>query len=252
MKLLLTTFSLLFSVSLVISQCPSYGGSSTSAGIPTGASSSVSFTTFSGTTALNPLLNSSNSSVFQNSTLPSYQNTEGSPFLYSEPIEGTLTLNDDSYIENVPLLVDLYANELVAVKPSGEMIVLDGRFYKEARISYDGEEIVLKKSDSKDPNKFYQVLYEDGDMIFFKDNYVTLKEASNNGYTQRNSKFTQRTKYFIKYGDNQIAKVKLKKKDIFPLIPDSELYAMQEYAREKGLKLNDEINFIAFFEGGKQ
>ena len=90
------------------------------------------------------------------------------------------------------------------------MMVLDGRFYKEARVSYDGEEIVLKKSDSKDPNKFYQVLYEDGDMIFFKDNYVTLKEASNNGYSQSNSKFTMRTKYFIKYGDGQIAKVKLK------------------------------------------
>ena len=72
------------------------------------------------------------------------------------------------------------------------------------------------------------------------------------GYSKSNATFTKRNSYFIKYGDNQIAKVKLKKKDIFPLIPDSELYAMQEYAREKGLKLNNELNFIAFFEGGRE
>ena len=251
MRILLSTLTLLFSASIAIGQCPSYG-STTSTGVPTATSSSVSFSSTNGTSLLNPLLNSSNSNVFQNCTLPSYRSVEGSPFLFSEPIEGTLTLNNESLIENVPLLVDLYANELIVVKPNGDMMVLDGRFYKEARVSYDGEEIVLKKSDSKDPNKFYQVLYEDGDMIFFKDNYVTLKEASNNGYSQSNSKFTMRTKYFIKYGDGQIAKVKLKKKDIFPLIPDSELYAMQEYARKKGLKLNDEHNFIAFFQGAKQ
>jgi hypothetical protein len=247
MKILLSTITLLLlSSSFAIAQC------SPNSTTRTQVTPSSSSTSFYGNTAFDAFLSNPNGSVYQNNTLQGYKKIQGSAFLYKEPVEGTLVLNDESLIEDVRLLVDLYANEVVVMKESGEMAVLDGRFYKEVRVPYEGKEIVLKKSDSNKPNKFYQVLYEDGDMIFFKDNYVTLQEGSNNGYSTTEPKFTKRTKYFIKYGDNQIAKVKLKKKDIFPLLPDSELYAMQEYARKKGLKLNSEHNFIAFFKGGKQ
>ena len=246
MKLLFTALSLVFGVYVALAQCGSSAATTVS---PTYTPSST--LSFTGNNLNRVLANSSSNNAYQ-SGLASYQNVQGSAFLNEEPVKGTLVLNDDSHIEDVPLLVDLYTNMVITKKDDGEMIALDGRYLKEVRIQNDGEEIILKKSDRNKSNRFYQVLYEDGDMIFFKDNYVTLREASNNGYSKSNATFTKRNSYFIKYGDNQIAKVKLKKKDIFPLIPDSELYAMQEYAREKGLKLNNELNFIAFFEGGRE
>ncbi len=246
MKLIITTLLTVFGAYVAVAQC----GTSTPSSVSS-VSGATTFSSFNGTSLSNIFSNSSTSNVYQ-SSLASYQQVQGSAFLNEEPVKGTVVLNDDSSIEDVPLMVDLYANHVITKKDNGDMMILDGRFYKEIRLTHEGEEIVLKKSDKNNSDKFYQVLYDDGDMVFLKDNYVTMREASNNGYSRSSAKFTKRTNYFIQYGDNQMAKVKLKKKDIFPLIPDSELYAMQEFARKKGLKLNSELNFIAFFEGGKQ
>ncbi len=248
MKIILPIFAMFFGVSFAMAQCPSYGSSSTTTSIPAVSNISTSSAVFTNSS----VVNFSNSNSYQTTSALSYQEIQGSPFLNSEPLNGTVVFNDDSVINDVPINIDMYANEIIATKPNGEKIALDGRFYKEIILSHEGEELVFKKANEDEPSKFYQVLYDDGDMVFFKDNYVTLREGSNNGFSKTPSKFTPRTNYFIKHGDDQIVKVKLKKKDIFPLIPDSELYAMQEYARKKGLKLNSELNFIAFFEGGRQ
>ena len=247
MKSLLILFTILSSSYYVVAQC----GSSTS--VPTSATNNFRSSPFSTSTiSSSTYLNNISNQTYQNTSLLAYQNIQGSPFLMDEAVNGVLVLNDLSEMIDVPINIDLYTHQIIATKPNGDIIALDGRFYKEVRLQQEGEEIVFQKANENQPNKFYQVLYQDGDMAFLKDHVVTMREGSNNGYKNEDDKFSRRTNYFIKYGEDEIAKVKLKKKDIFPLIPDSELYAMQEYAQKKGIKLNSEMNFIAFFEGSKE
>ena len=163
--------------------------------------------------------------------------------------KGTLVLNNGNVIENVLLQVDLYTNDIIASKDDGEIIYLDKRLFKEVIVSVDGTDVQYKKIDPKNPDDFYQVLYEDEGLVFFKERYASLREASNIGMTNTNARFINRTKYYIKHGEGQIAKVKLKKKEIFSGFVDAELYAMKEYARRKGIEFKDEADFIAVFEG---
>ena len=255
MKLYITAFAILLSGSLLVAQCPGGGGGGGGGGSSNPGSSFSSTTTSLGAGSLTNTIAQQTmlGSLAKNSYAAAkiqYKQIEGSPFLNDEPIEGTLVLNNDTEVQ-VPLQIDIYSQEVIATNLNGEEIALDGRFYKEVRMPYEGQELVFKKVDDDKPTKFFQVLYEDGDMVFFKQKYATLRQASNSGIARTEAKFSQRTKYFIKYGDNQVAKVKLKKKEIFSHIPESELYAMQDYARKKGIKLKSEIDFIAFFEGAK-
>ncbi len=253
MKLYITAFAILLTGSLLIAQCPGGGGGS--GGSSAGSSLSSSSNSFGSNTISNDLaqqtmLNAMAKNSYASTRLQ-YNQIEGSPFLNDEPIEGTLVLNNNTEVL-VPLQIDIYSEKVIATNSEGQEIALDGRFYKEVRLPYEGQELVFKKVDSKNPSKFFQVLYEDGDMIFFKQKYASLRQASNNGIAKTEAQFSQRTKYYIKYGDNQVARVKLKKKEIFPHIPETELYAMQDYARKKGIKLKNEIDFITFFEGAKK
>jgi len=187
------------------------------------------------------------------SNLLSYEQVKGSPFLNDEAIEGVLVLNNGNVIENVPMQMDLYTHEVIATNDSGKEILLDNRFYKEIRLPFEGEELVFRRVNEKHPEKFYEVLYDDAGMIFFKERDVTLKESQSNGIVEQEARFRNRTNYFIKHGeDGEIAKVRLKKKDIFPLIPDSELIAMQAYAKKKGIKFKDESDYVAFLGGDRE
>ena len=179
----------------------------------------------------------------------SYANVTGSAFLADESIEGTLIMNDGTQIAGVPLQVDLYKQDFIATTAEGKEMYINKKYYQEIILPHDGNNISFKKINPKKPDQFFEVLYEDGDMVFFKERYVTKKEPMSNGMFKREAEFTNRTKYFMKHSDGKIAKVKLKKKDIFGNFPDAEVYAMLEYAKANGIKLKKEVDFVAVFEG---
>ena len=181
-----------------------------------------------------------------------YNKIDGSPYLNDEPIKGSLFLNNGTEIAEVPLQIDVYANEVIATNKKGEEIILDPKFYNEVRMPFEGQELVFKKINPNNPDQFYQVLYQDGDMVFFKEKDVHLKEGNNKGIVKFEPRFYKRTNYYIKQGEDQIANVKLKKKDIFSVFPETEIYAMKEYAQQKGIKLKKESDYIAMFEGANQ
>jgi len=176
-----------------------------------------------------------------------YQEIQGNPYLNEEEVKGTLVMNDGNIIKDVLLMVDLYTHEIIATV-DGEQIVLDGRFFREIIVPHNGNDLVFQKTNPKKPEQFYEVLFQSGDMVFFKDRSVTLREASNSGLAKVDARFNYRTKYFIKHGEGEVAKVKLKKKDIFSGFMNSEVYAMKEYAKDKGIKFKDESDYVAVFE----
>jgi len=253
MKNLFLFFVLICSSSIISAQCVAGG----SAPIPTAGSSIANLTSntsgsisgfqnasFSGANFI-----SQNLGLSYSSNKFAYQNIKGSPYLNNEPVKGTLVLNDGRKIEEILLQIDLYTDQIIATTKKGEEIILHEEYFKEVVLPVNGEQIVFKKANPEDPNKFYEVLFEDDGLVFFKQNYATLRNGFNNGISKREAKFNNRTKYFIKHGENEIANVKLKKKDIFLGFQDDELYAMKRYANEHGIEFRDETDYVAVFEG---
>lgn len=234
-------------------QCEAGGSSGTS----TTGGSLVSSDGFSGSSLTSQTFNRSFlSDAFKRSNAASnrlaYENINGSPYLSDESIEGTLVFNDNTIMNDVPLQVDLYTGQFIATNIDGDEVILDERFFKEIVVPFEGKNIVYKKTNPNNPDQFYEVLYQDGDLVFFKENYATLKEGINNGMVTRDSKFTARAKYFINQDEGGVVKVRLKKKEMFSGFIDSEIYAMKEYARRNGIKFKDEADYVAVFEGVNQ
>lgn len=251
MKRLLASFIFALACISLSAQCPPGGGGGSVPSV--GSGSTISASNLGGTNGNS--LHSLNQQVFNDafggrySVQTTYANTNGSAFLTENDVEGTLILNDGSELKNVPLQFDLYKQEFIATNSKGEKMYIDKRFYQEIIIPIDGRQVSLRKINPKKPEQFYEVLYDDGDMTFFKERYVSLREAENNGIVNRQAEFKNRTKYYIKHGDNEVAKVKLKKKDFFSGFAGTEVYAMKEYAKKKGLKLKNESDYVALFEG---
>lgn len=177
-----------------------------------------------------------------------YKTIKGSPYLTKSSVTGTLVMNDGSTIKDVPLQYDTFAEEIVATNHEGEEIVLDTRFYKEIVMDIEGEDIYFAKVNPDHPDKFYELLYDDSGLTFYKDITTKVKEGENKGIATIKPRFRTYTHYYLKQGDD-LAKVNLKKKDILSQFPQLEAIAMAEYCKKKGIKLKKEEDFIAMFQG---
>jgi len=183
-----------------------------------------------------------------NGNLLAYEKIEGSPYLNDEPAKGTLVLTDGSVLEDVILQIDLYTNKVIAHVNEDEEIVLNSHYFSEVIISHEGQDLVFQRVNPEEPNKFYEVLYDDNGMAFYKERYATKSEAYNDGIAQRDAKFNQRANYFIAHEEGQMAKVNLKKKDMFSGFIDDEVYSMIAYAKKKGIKLKNEQDYVRVFQ----
>lgn len=198
------------------------------------------------------LLRHMNNAVFSGqytAASATYKSVKGSPYLTTSAVSGTLVMNDGTTITDIPLKYDTFADEVVATNPEGEDIVLDTRYYKEMVMTIDDEEVSFKKVNPAQPDKFYALLYDDSGLTFYKDVTTKMKEGENKGIAKIQPRFKNYTNYYLKQGDDDIAKVNLKKKDVLSYFPQIEAIAMEEYCKKKGIKLKKERDFIAMFEG---
>jgi len=238
----------MFSATFVMSQSCGQGGS-----VPSGSSSSSAIGgvgDFSGFNPTTSLLNSMMNDIYSGQYLASisaYEDINGSPYLLEESSQAVLVMNDGQIIENVPVKYDIYTKEIIATKPNGEDIVLDTRYYQEMLLTIDGQEISFKKVNPKSPDKFFEVLYQSGDVAFFKDQTAKLRKGENLGITRSPSSFNQYTRYYVTGDDDSIAKVNLKKRDVFDHFPEMEAVAMREYVKTSKIKLSKEKDYKKLF-----
>ncbi|MDA8693140.1 hypothetical protein N9L92_03690 [Saprospiraceae bacterium] len=250
MKIRTTFHVILFSLGwfALSAQCPGGPGYGSNQSAQIGGGNSASITGGGG--GLNVLNQSFGSSNYQ-SIKSTYASIDGNPYLNNEPIEGTLVMVNGMKVENVPLQIDLYSHLVIATNDKGVQIILDGKYYEEVIMPYDGQDLVFKKANPNKPDQYYEVLYDDGEMTFFKEGNVRLNKSSSaqNSIANLSPSFNKsKTKYFIRKGDQDVVNVKLKKKDIFSMFPDSELIAMKDYAKRKGIKFKDEADYVAMFD----
>ena len=178
-----------------------------------------------------------------------YSQIKGSPYLNEEPVKGTLVMGDGKQVNDILLHIDLYTNEFIATPANGDKVLLDKTVLGELVIPTDEETVVLKKLDLTKPDQFYEVLYKDEKLLFYKQRYVTLREGSSQGMSKVDPKFNQRSRYFIKHGNKPAETVKLKKKDILAGFSKREQKALTKYAKSQKIKFKKEKNYIAIFEG---
>ena len=90
-------------------------------------------------------------------------------------------------------------------------------------------------------------LYQSGDVVFFKDQSAKLRKGENLGITESPSSFNQYSKYFVTGTDKTLAKVNLKKRDVFDHFPEMEAVAMREYIKNSKIKLTKEKHYKQLF-----
>ena len=176
----------------------------------------------------------------------SYENAKGSPFLFEEYINGTIITNNDILLENVPIKIDLYRQEIIIKNDVGTELYLNGPYYKKIILPTEDRELTFSRQNPNKPDLFYEVLFENDYLSFYKEDYVTYREARNNGMSKTPSKFTNRVNYYIKQ-NGEISKVKLKKKQIIKMFSQKLANNMKEYISANNLKMKNEEDFVKLF-----
>lgn len=246
MKNLLLLFLFILSSSVMIAQMcsPNDGGT-----VPSVSNLSTVNSTFRTSSVVNSQMLALQHSINTDygTTKLAYNDIKGTPYLNKDKTEGYLIMNDGYVIENIPLQYDLYTKDIIAENKSGKDIVLDRRVYKELGMKLDGRMIKFKKMNPKEKDKFYEVLYENDNITFYKDHKATIREGQNLGLAKVEPEFRQRINHFIAQKNGSIAKVQLKKKKINSFIaafPEVEAIAMREYIKKSRIKLQTEKDFV--------
>lgn len=248
MKKLIFTLSLIScSLALIAQNCGTGGA------IPSSNGSSVGSFVGGGLGGYNPAMGQINTlmkDVYSGrylSSVEEYNQIKGSPFLTDESSAATLVMNDGTEIKDVPVKYDLYAKEIIATNKDGDEIVLDPKYYLEVIIDVDGQQLSFKKVNPRDSEKFYEVLYESEGVVFFKDQSARLRKGENLGITRSPSSFNQYSRYYVAGEDNSLAKVNLKKRDVFDHFPELEAVAFREHIKSSKIKLSKEKDYKQLF-----
>lgn len=177
-----------------------------------------------------------------------YANINGSPFLTDKKTSGYIVMNDGKIVQNVPIQYDLYAQAMLVKNKQGEEITLDNRLYKEIKLRVGRETLLFKKINPAEKDQFYQVLYENKEVLFAKQQQAILKEGRDQGVAQIEAEFFKKTTYFITQPNGFLTKVSLKKNkrdQFFSAFPAHLATSLKNYAKQHKIKLKKEEDFIA-------
>lgn len=98
-------------------------------------------------------------------------------------------------------------------------------------------------------NDFYEILVEGGDLILLKKYKCDIIEGKEStGITQATKdKFKITNNYYFKKGEAELAKVKVKEKDILNLLSDKK-QEVKKYIMDNNLKLKKENDLVEIFK----
>lgn len=178
--------------------------------------------------------------------LAGYKKLEGSPFLQGEEITVDLVLHNDSLLEQVPMLYDIYNNEMIAKTKKGESVVLDKAYYKGFNYRMDGVEVEYRRVNPKEPFVFYKVLYRNEDFIFCSQTKVVINDNKQfvPGQESLKKEFVKKKSHFL-IANRKAKKMKLRKGGLITSLPEK--YQLQVDDLRKKLKikkLNKEKDYV--------
>ena len=175
-----------------------------------------------------------------------YNNIKGSPYLHKDKHPSVeLIMNTDEVVENVTIQYDCYQNEIIANKGDQKEILLETAFIKRIESPSGEMEYPLERPNRENPNKFYEILYQDSTLTFFKDTKAELINHTRNipGMHTTEEKFVRLYTYYLVKGKRVPVEINLKKDDIFRMIPRknrTELKTAMTALKIKRLKSEDD------------
>lgn len=176
-----------------------------------------------------------------------YDDIKGTPFVEKEPLSGYLRLVSGEKTHQVPLQYDIYSSEFFYIDEDGQQLVIDTKAVREIVMEGKDEDYLFKRANPKWADTFYDILYEDDDMMIFNEMEINLREGTDNGIVKTDPNFNSDDNYYhVKKGESP-KKIKLKKKDIFKFFNKSDQNKMEAFAKENKLKLKKRKEYKKMF-----
>lgn len=248
--------------SLILSVCCSFflmGQNCGSGGSTSGSSAASTGSSFATTGSSSSLVGNAQSIAYHSLQLPGntkvnayfastqeYSSIKGSPYWHkNNDVRATIVLNNETMISDIGIKYDVYADQVIAIEEDETQSVLDTRFFKKMIVEDDESFYTFKKVNPDKPEKFYQVLYENAEITFFKDVDTKYSTSTTHlpGKSMENRKFLSSDKYYVVQND-EVKKVNLKQKDIFSHFPEVQKLSMREYIKKNKIKLKKEKDYV--------
>lgn len=176
-----------------------------------------------------------------------YDDVLGSPYAEEEPMEGFLTVVNGDRTKLVPLQFDVYSGEFFYVDEAGKELVIDTKAVREINMSGKEEDYLFKRVIPSKANTFYDILYEDDDIVIYNEMEIILREGSDNGIVKTLPSFNPKDNIFHYTKGGESNRIKLKKKDVFKLFDADTQTMMQSYAKKHKLKLKSRKDYKQLF-----
>jgi len=174
-----------------------------------------------------------------------YENHRGNPFYNDGVFHGSLVSARGDQVDNLLLLYDLFKNELYFLKDDREQLLIKP-YLKEVHAIVKGETKVMRRVNPFELDRFYEVVFEDDQLVLFKDVEVNLIEGVNKGMIAVEPRFMKKTSHnlVVKKNSTEIVEVNLKKKDLLKMLPSDRAKACRNYLREnKKFRLKSEESY---------
>lgn len=211
----------------------------------------ASMNSFTKTDEMRKALNASNSrqaTGFDNR----YEGVQGSPFLFEDWLEGTLTLNDSAVVrDKMKYKFELINNTIWLKLNTGEERILYNQELLALELTHNnGTHYLIKKvklPDATDKNHFSIVLFESDNMTLVKDVKKVFRKANleDKGIVTVGKAydwFEDVVKYYIKTGNKSyFEEINLKKSNVISLAPKSHEKMIEQYCKANNIrgKLDD-------------
>ena len=182
-----------------------------------------------------------------------YARVDGNPYMLDGFQEGVIVTYRNEEIVGVKLNYDGYQGNVIAINQHGDKIALDEKFYKKIIITGVEGNIVFGKPELKGNfnhnknDKFFQVLYDNNGIVFYKDLSITIRKSQKTGIGDTPDRFVARNSYYVKKDGNAPIAVNLRKKDLFDHFEETEMAAINKIVKKKKNKLRNEADYVALF-----
>jgi hypothetical protein len=178
-----------------------------------------------------------------------YKKYEGNPYWYEGVRMAKIIQNNDVLIVNVSLQMDQNIGEIIAQAPGENSLILETRVYKAILVDNGDTKDYFKKAHPDNPTKFYQVLFENDEVCFFKDIEVKLFKTNSSdmvmGATQ--PEFLRKNTYYLSV-NRMVKKIQLKKKKFYQNFSKREEKLMASFAKKQKIKLKNENDFVTLLK----
>lgn len=170
-----------------------------------------------------------------------YEGVKGTPYLFSDWMQGEIIMRDSSILEQVLLRYDVYQDELIAKRSNNNEIVIDKNQIRGFSLGKPGisnftefrTAEYLKDFKVTEPDQFVQVLY-DGPTALYT---IKKKDLSN-------AKFTDTvTDFYIQSPEGNFMKVRPNKKEIMEIFKD-EKKKVEEFIEKNNLILEESTDLV--------